>query len=214
MDTNQVEGPDPRNDLSHFAREILTAKMQANAGLNGQPNPQRARVESSFSASPMTPARFEAPKGRTPGAKPPEEPAAAALATGAFYGQYVNSTTGDTYLQGGTVSGGTGNTTISDIKIIDSGTGDPVHAAGQHMYIEATGKGVTADGVLLPGWNLSTATIGYGATVPDNTLPTASSSSSKKCYVDLGVFTADAFLPAQAGNVQISFCPGSYTVSR
>lgn len=139
---------------------------------------------------------------------------ATVIEAGAFYGQYVEPTSGDTFLQGGTVSGGTGNKTKDDIKIIDSGTGDPVHAAGQHMYIEATGNGVTADGVLLPGWNLSTATIGYGATVPDNTLPTASSANSKKCYVDLGVFTADAFLPAQAGNVQISFCPGSYTVSR
>lgn len=213
MDTNKVEGPDPRNDLSHFAREILDAKMRANVGLNSQLNPQRAKVESSFAASPMTPARFEAPRGRTPGAEPPEEPTAA-LTSGAFYGQYVNSTTGDTYLQGGTVTGGDGTETIDDIKIIDSGTGDPTHAAGQHMYIEATGNGVVSDGVLLPGWNLTNATVGYGATVPDNTLPTASSSSGKKCYVDLGVFTAEAFFPAQVGNVQISFCPGNYSVSR
>lgn len=213
MDTNHVEGPDPRNDLSHFAREILSAKIQANAGLNGQPNPQRARVESSFSAAPMTPARFEAPKGRTPGAKTPDESVTATLPTGAFYTIYVDSDSGDTKLQGGTVTGGSGTETIADIVIKSSGSSTMAQTAGTHMYIHASGSGVVEDDVLLPGWNQSTATVSYGTTVPSNDLPTATSDSGD-VYVDLGVFTEDNFLPAKAGSINVAFCPGTFTITR
>lgn len=140
----------------------------------------------------------------------------AADMVGAFYGM-ITGTDGHTYLQGGSVTGGTGVHTAANIKVIDSGTG-PTRAAGTHMYVIATGDGITADGVLLPGWNLTNATnpvtIGYSTTVPDNTLPTAASWTEKLCHIDLGVFTADRFLPAAAGNIQISHCLGSYSVSR
>lgn len=131
---------------------------------------------------------------------------------GAFLTIYV-AADGHTYLQGGSVTGGTGVETAADIKIIDSGTG-PTQTAGTHMYVIATGDGITADGVLLPGWNLTNASVGYASTVPDNTLPTASSSTGKLCHIDLGVFTSTGFLPAGAGNIQISHCLGSYSVSR
>lgn len=137
--------------------------------------------------------------------------AAGEVAFGAFYGLVVID--GDTYLQGGTVSGGTGNETVANIKIIDSVTGI-MQTAGNHMYIDATGSGVEADGVLLPGWNLSSATISYASSLPANTLPTAASPSGKHCRIDLGVFTETTFLPAGSGNVQITSCPGSYSVNR
>lgn len=212
MDTNQVEGPDPRNDLSHFAREILAAKMQANAGLNGQSNPQRARVESSFSASPMTPARFEAPRGRIP-TQSQQDTETPLVAAGSFFTIYVDSDSGDTKLQGGTVTGGSGTETIADIVIKSSGSSTMAQTAGTHMYIHASGSGVVEDGVLLPGWNQSTATVSYGTTVPSNDLPTASSDSGD-VYVDLGVFTEDNFLPSKAGSINVAFCPGTFTITR
>jgi hypothetical protein len=130
---------------------------------------------------------------------------------GAFYGMYAAG--GHIYLQGGTVSAGDGTDSISDIKIIDGSTG-VLHTAGTHMYLNANGNGVRADGVLLPGYNLSSASIGYGSSVPSNSLPLAAGVSGKHCYIDLGTFTADGFLPSGTGNVQISYCPGSYSVSR
>ena len=139
-------------------------------------------------------------------------PTSSTTGAGAFYGTYVDED-GDTYLQGGTVSGGDGTETIADIKIIDADTG-VLHSAGDHMYVEATGDGIVADGYLVSAWNLSSATLGYNATVPSNTLPLAAGATGKKCYVSLGVFTADAFQPAASGNIGISYCPGSYTVTR
>lgn len=130
---------------------------------------------------------------------------------GAFFTLLIQD--GDTYLQGGTVTGGTGVETAANIKVVDSSTG-PTHAEGHHMWIEATGDGVTEDGVLLPGFNLTAATIGYGATVPNNTLPTAAAATGKKCHIDLGVFTETSFSPSGAGNVEVTHCPGSYHVSR
>lgn len=138
-------------------------------------------------------------------------PPAQAGVAGAFFTLIHQD--GDTYLQGGTVTGGSGVDTAANIKVVDSSTG-PTHAEGHHMWIEATGDGVTEDGVLLPGFDLSSASIGYGATVPANTLPTAAAATGKKCHVDLGVFTATSFSPSGSGNVEIHFCPGSYTVNR
>lgn len=134
------------------------------------------------------------------------------MMTGAFSHLYVH-TDGHTYLQGGTVTGGSGTDTESDIKVIDSGTG-PTQTAGTHMYVNASGAGVVSDGVLIPGFDLSSASIGYASSVPANTLPTASASTGKNCYVDLGVFTDTSFLPSGSGNIQISFCPGAYSVDR
>jgi len=131
-------------------------------------------------------------------------------AAGAFYTLIVDGT--DTYLQGGTVSGGSGSETAANILVINSS--GPTQTAGTHMYVEATGDGITSDGVLLPGWNITGATVGYATTVPENTLPTATAATGKKCYVDLGVFTDDAFFPSGAGNIEITHCLGSYHVIR
>jgi hypothetical protein len=138
-------------------------------------------------------------------------PEAGTGASGAFFTLIV--TDGDTYLQGGTVTAGSGTETAANIKVVDADTG-PLHTAGHHMWIESTGNGITSDGVLLPGFDLTAATIGYGASVPANTVPTAASATGKKCYIDLGVFTDTSFSPSGAGNVEIHFCPGSYTVRR
>lgn len=209
-----AENEKPLESLREFARDTLRTRFDANTALNAQPLPSKPAIVSTFTSAPLTPVHFPPPEGRGRGTSAAAPADAVVVTSGAFYGQYVDTDSGDTYLQGGTVTGGTGTRTIDDIKVIDSGTGNPTHAAGQHMYIEATGSGVTSDGVLLPGWNLSSASVDYGATVPDNTLPTASSSSGKKCYVEIGVFTEDAFFPSLPGNISISFCPGSYTVSR
>lgn len=118
-----------------------------------------------------------------------------------------------TYLQGGTVSAGDGTRTIPKIELIDD-MGVLAGAEDHHIWIEVTGDGYAEDGVLLAGYDLTAAIVSIGDPVPDNTLPTFDSTSGKKVHISLGVFTATGFLPAALGNVQISFCPGSYNVSR
>lgn len=130
---------------------------------------------------------------------------------GAFFGMITEE--GVRYLQGGTVTAGSGSDTAVNIAFTNA-LGVPLQTPGTHMYAEVTGSGITADGVLLPGYNLTSISVGYGAEVPSNTLPLAAGATGKKCYVDLGVFTETSFLPAGSGNIQISYCPGSYTVSR
>lgn len=132
--------------------------------------------------------------------------------TGAFYGLFEVS--GDTFLQGGTVTAGGGTETVAAYEVLSSGT--PVGSDGEHLVIRATVDGVVEDAVLLPGCTLTAVSAPTEITpVPDNTLPTAADSVGKYCYISLGVFTATAFLPARIGNIQIGFCPGNgYSVSR
>lgn len=140
---------------------------------------------------------------------------AAEKVTGSFWGLYVKS--GHTYLQGGTVSGGSGTKTIDDIKVLDGKT-----VAGtlvdKILWVSITVNGVASDGVLLPGANVTAAecsvTSTVGTQVPSNTLPTASSPSGKKVYVEIGRWTKEGFFPSKQGHIQVSFCPGSFTITR
>lgn len=129
---------------------------------------------------------------------------------GAFFAQ--RKVSGDTYLQGGTVTGGGGTETIAEIKVVDADTG-PVAAAGHHLYISANGGGLVVDGVLLPGFDLTTATTATAAAVPGNSLPTASDAAGQ-CRISLGEFTESGFTPNLPGNLAISFCPGNFTITR
>jgi hypothetical protein len=120
---------------------------------------------------------------------------------GAFYRIIAGESA--TYLQGGTVSGAEGTETAANIQVTD-GDG-PLHAAGHHMWVKATVAAIPSDGVMMSGVTVTGATVGYGATVPDDVLPTLTDAGEK--YVSLGVFTDATFLPSGLGNIQISFCP-------
>ena len=133
------------------------------------------------------------------------------VTSGAFYGLIDDE--GTIYLQGGTVSAGDGSHTFSRIQVTNA-SGDTLHASGRHLYIKVTGDGVTADGVLLQGFNLTSATQHNATTVPSNTLPTATEATGKDCYIDLGEFTETTFSPSGIGNFEVSFCPGSFGISR
>ena len=130
---------------------------------------------------------------------------------GAFYGMITED--GVKYLQGGTVSAGSGSDTAANIALTNA-EGEPLHSAGTHMYVNVLGNGIRSDGVLLPGFDLTSASVGYNSSVPSNTLPLAAGATGKRCYIDLGVFTDTGFLPSGSGNIQISYCPGSYTFFR
>lgn len=211
----------PLTDLRDFASSILDRKFTANTLINSQPSVPKARVESSFTSSPMTPMSFEAPKGRGRGAgDTTSESTTITSVSGAFYRTYVNGD-GDTMLQGGVVKSGSGNFTIADLKVIDAGTGivDPSGAsasAGDILVLNVDVDGYVVDGVLLAGLTatgaayITTST----STIPDDTLPTVSSHSGKEVYIEIGRWTADSFFPSNIGNIRISFCPGAYQITR
>jgi len=129
----------------------------------------------------------------------------------AFFSTYGGED-GNTYLVGGTVTGGTGNFVQKDIKIYND-EGEPVQSSGKNMILGVTGNGYVQDGVLLPGFTATAISIAY-VKIPDNTLPTATSPSGKRFYINLGVFTKTAFIPSGRGNFVVDFCPGSYSVYR
>ncbi len=133
--------------------------------------------------------------------------------TGAFHRTYTSETDGHTYLQGGTVTAGDGTHTQDAIKIIDAEDG-PIGPEGHTMTMKTTGDGILTDGVVLPGYNLTSAIWEVNENVPDNTLPLAAGVTGKICHIPLGVFTATGFTPNLPGNIAVSYCPGSYTVQR
>lgn len=127
----------------------------------------------------------------------------------AFYRTYNDGA--DHYIQGGQVTAGTYNTTVADATI---GTVGAEPADGTDVYLEVTGNGVVDSGVLLQGFTGTAASIASAASVPANTLPAYDDSTGKKCHVLLGTWNGGSFAPSGPGHVNVSFCPGAYTVTR
>jgi hypothetical protein len=135
--------------------------------------------------------------------------------SGAFWGLYTGEGN-KTFLQGGTVSGGSGAKTIEDIAVV-SGSIRPNSMDGKLLWVEITGTGLVVDDVLLPGFDITgancSATSTTGDNLPDPTLPTKDSPRGRIC-VEIGRWTTDNFTPSQIGNIGIGFCPGNFNVSR
>lgn len=129
------------------------------------------------------------------------------------FGEFFQKVVGESrrwFIRGGVVTGGTGNITIADTDI---GSVDPPPSEGERVWLEASITGVTEDDVLLPGGNLTVATIEHGSAIPDNILPTAGDPLGT-LYVDLGEWHASEWRRSGCGNFQISHCPGSLFYTR
>lgn len=139
--------------------------------------------------------------------------AAAAEPQGAFVRMYVDAF-GNTYLQCGTVTGGHGGSaSIADIQVIDASSG-PVAADGQILYLQANCTATVADGVMLPGCVLNSATTGTGSTVPPNHSFTTTALTGD-IYLEIGRWAGGRFLPSgPAGNLYADGCIGSFSVTR
>jgi hypothetical protein len=121
----------------------------------------------------------------------------------AFCRVYQSGT--DWMLLGGTVTGGAGNETIAAVTLGTVGT-EP--ADGIFQWIAASVTGLVEDAVLLPGGDLTAAVPGSGASLPANTIPTASSPAGT-LYISLGSWLGGKFIPAACGNIQVAHCPGT-----
>jgi hypothetical protein len=139
--------------------------------------------------------------------------AAAAAEEGAFFSRYANED-GDTFLQGGTVTGGNGGSeTVPDYKVSDADTG-LVQGLGTILYLEASCEATVADGVMLPGCRLNNASLETGPSVPPNHTFTTTSKTGK-IYREIGRWEAGAFRPAgPPGDFLASGCLGNFNLWR
>jgi len=206
----------PLDDLRDFAREALRRHeaIQA-AGRREAANTPKLETKRTFVD--FGPTRQFSNVPSRPGRSPQivNETAGAVLTGGAFFTKYVDDATGDTYLQGGNVKSGSGNFTIADKKVLDFTTG--MGTLGGHVLVlEVDVDGYAPDGVLLAGLTATAAdwVSPDGTTSANDTLPTAASPSGKKVFIEIGRWADDDFFPANAGNIRISFCPGSYNITR
>jgi hypothetical protein len=133
---------------------------------------------------------------------------AAGSAPSAFFRVFVDED--KRKLQGGQVSGGTGNIAVPDIDLATVGS-EP--ADGTLRWLRITFNGSATDGWLNAGGNVTAVTPQSGTSLPANTLPTAASPSGKHYHLLLGSWSGDVFLPSQPGNIAVGFC-SDYTISR
>ena len=116
---------------------------------------------------------------------------------------------GDIHLQGGTVNGVAVATL--DLKVYDASTGLWEGVDDDHLFLEVVGEGVITDGVLLPGFTVTTITPTIGA--PSEHVPPTIADATGTAYLSLGVFFSGEFYPAAAGNREIAVCLGSFDIS-
>jgi hypothetical protein len=133
---------------------------------------------------------------------------------GAFFTLYQDDE-GDTYLQGGIISGSHGGTaTLADYKVLDATTG-VVTLGGKILWAEATCTATAADGILLPGLSVTAGAYGTPATtVPANDAITYDSRTGRKLYYELGRWTDATFLPAGVGSLATQACLGNWILVR
>jgi hypothetical protein len=129
---------------------------------------------------------------------------------GAFCHQYVDEA-GDTYLQGGTITGSNGGSaTIADYKTKDAADTPPLSDSGDRLYLSCNVTATLANGVVQPGVLLNSATL-------TKTLPTAHTFSTAALtgvvFREIGRWTDTEFLPSGAcGLSTVSGCPGSFAI--
>lgn len=113
---------------------------------------------------------------------------------GAFFRIFEDG--GDQWLQGGTVTGGTGSITVPNIDITSL-------SDGHSVWLSCGWTRLVSDSVLMPGGSLSSATASSGATIPASTLPTEASNGT--AIIPLASKLAGTIVPSAAGNILLYF---------
>lgn len=196
----------PKQDLQDFARGILDNKATALQAKALMPD-RRNTVEVSSMASPVNLPASVPPMGRRNGGGRPSN--AGAIPAGAFHTLVTITSgagSGDIHLQGGTVNGE--DVTTTSLKLYDFGTDTWEGADDEQLYLTVTGTGVVADGVLLPGFTVSSITASIGS--PPGDTPPTKDTPSGTAILSLGTFFNGGFLPAIAGNRNVAVCIGTF----
>lgn len=134
---------------------------------------------------------------------------------GAFFRLYQQAS--DTFLQGGYVGAGEGGSSVADIKVLTTSGEDTTPyaaSAGDRLWLEVVTSAILDEDedVQLPGIEIDSVTEHRGGTPPANSFPSVSAAG--KVVIELGRWTTDSFLPATSGNILVSGCIGSYSITR
>lgn len=134
---------------------------------------------------------------------------------GAFWTQYVDEL-GDTYLQGGSVTGGNGGShSFEDYKVSDADTGLE-KVAGTILYVEVACEATVSDGIMLPGCAVAATGSDWGThatDLPANDAFTAAYPTGS-IYREIGRWSETAFLPSGSpGNLLADGCIGNFQIS-
>jgi len=131
---------------------------------------------------------------------------------GNFYGINADEN-GDLFLNGGYVTAGSKGIAIEPYKIFDYSSNEWRGRDKEHLVLTVEGSGVVRDGVLLPQFNLSDASISVSKSIGQTVLPSKGTKDGT-FRTSLGQFTLGSFAPNQLGNFFISFCFSGFTVNR
>lgn len=135
---------------------------------------------------------------------------------GSFYSKFYSIVDGarHLFLRGGMLYG---YDYIPDIDLTVQFDGlDSTH----HLWLEITGDCNEVDGFIIGGFSITSAVIGSGENVPDDDSVSVGDSSGKKMYYYLGTAVGSLvpltlnFSPANVGDLQVSYCPTSFTRNR
>ena len=165
---------------------------------------------------------FDYPETRLSGSKPTFRPfdveaeprkfnegGGSVAASGAFYTLITiedGPNAGDIHLQGGTVNGE--DVTTTSLKLYDLSSDTWEGGDDDQLYLTVSGTGVVADGVLLPGFTVSTITPSIGS--PPGDTPPTKDDTAGTAILSLGTFFNGGFFPAVAGNRNVAVCIGSF----
>ena len=135
-----------------------------------------------------------------------------ASTAGAFCNLFVDTESGDTYLQGGTLRGSyAGTKVIANELVIAASDAAPLAQTGNILYLKCNITALVTDGVMLPGVTLNSASLIIG-TASNHTF--TATAATGDIYHEIGRWTDDAFLVGGACNLSlVSGCPSFYTIS-
>lgn len=171
--------------------------------------PVRAHAELPLPVTPL-PRPNTNPRPFDIDAQPREFPkSGSGTASGAFYTLITieeGPNAGDIHLQGGAVNGE--DVTTTSLKLYDLSSDTWEGGDDDQLYLTVSGTGVVADGVLLPGFTVSTITPSIGS--PPGDTPPTKDDTAGTAILSLGTFFNGGFFPAVAGNRNVAVCIGSF----
>jgi len=125
------------------------------------------------------------------------------------FGELIVTDSGAYNLRGGQVIGGEGNIIVEDTEVRAAPSeGGPADTSAEKVWLHIEATALVVDEVLMPGCDLTIATIAHGSAPPADVMPSVATPLGKRNIL-LGEFLeGGGFRPAGCGNFQIGHCIG------
>jgi hypothetical protein len=134
--------------------------------------------------------------------------------SGAFCNQYLNSA-GVTMLLGGTITGAHGGAySVPDYPLYAASDSLPLTKSGTKLYLKCKVSAILANGVMMPGLELKTASEDVKLTETLGTVHAFTTTAlTGDLYIEVGRWINNGFLSSGAcGLSSVGGCPGGYTI--